>query len=256
MANDIARARLRTVGCALAVANSEGDNLIVWVPRRASGYRRAMTTGSEEYYRERAQEYDLVYAKPERQADLQEMRAWLPETMRERRVLEIAAGTGYWTDVYADHVKYVAATDVNDETLEVARSRRTWPSSSLFQVADAFDLGTIGGSFDAAFVGFFWSHVVHDDLDRFLAGVRDRLDKGALAVFMDNRYVEGSNHPVTRSDAMGNTYQSRRLADGSEWEVLKNFPTSDEVSSRLSAVAEGVEIHEWTHFWAATCTFS
>jgi SAM-dependent methyltransferase len=215
-----------------------------------------MTTGSEEYYRERAREYDLVYAKPERQADLLNMRAWLPQIVPERQVLEIAAGTGYWTDVYADAAASVVATDVNDATLEVARSRRAWPSSTSFKVADAFDLGTVRGHFDAAFVGFFWSHVALRDLDRFLNGVRDRLGEGARAVFMDNRYVDGSNHPVTRTDAQGNTYQTRRLTDGSEWEVLKNFPTAGEVFSTLSAVASGVEIHEWRHYWAATCSLS
>jgi hypothetical protein len=36
-----------------------------------------VTTGTEDYYRERATEYDQVYAKPERQADLQQIKARL-----------------------------------------------------------------------------------------------------------------------------------------------------------------------------------
>ena len=43
-------------------------------------------------------------------------------------------------------------------------------------------------------------------------------------VFFDNCYVEGSSTPLSRTDAAGNTYQSRRLDDGSTHEVLKNFP--------------------------------
>jgi demethylmenaquinone methyltransferase/2-methoxy-6-polyprenyl-1,4-benzoquinol methylase len=214
-----------------------------------------MTTGSERYYRERAQEYDLVYAKPERQSDLQSMRSWLPSRMQERRVLEIAAGTGYWTDVYGDEATTVVATDVNETTLEVARSRRKWPTSTSFVVADAFDLDAVGGDFDAAFVGFFWSHVSVGDLDQFLNGIGRRLGSGALGVFVDNRYVEGSNQPVTRTDAEGNTYQARTLLDGTLWEVRKNFPTSAEVYSKLKRVASSVEIHEWAYYWAATCTF-
>jgi SAM-dependent methyltransferase len=231
-------------------------NLNLRIPPRTAGKRNVLTTGTEDYYRERAQEYDLVYAKPERQPDLLNMRQWLSGLLRGHHVLEVAAGTGYWTDVYADAAASALASDVNESTLEVARSRRKWPPSVSFQVADAFDLGAVDGSFDAAFAGFFWSHVPLAEVDQFLSGMHDRLGRGALAVFMDNHHVDGSNHPMTRTDADGNTYQSRQLSDGSKWEVLKNFPTAGDVYSRLSAVASGVEIHEWTHYWAATCTFS
>jgi hypothetical protein len=52
-----------------------------------------------DYYRDRAAVYDAVYAKPERQADLSTLREVLPPLVAGRRVLEIAAGTGYWTDL-------------------------------------------------------------------------------------------------------------------------------------------------------------
>ena len=59
-------------------------------------------TGTEDYYRQRAPEYDQVYLKLERQEDLHSIRAWLPDVLRGRRVLDVASGTGYWTDVFAD----------------------------------------------------------------------------------------------------------------------------------------------------------
>jgi hypothetical protein len=52
-----------------------------------------MVTGTEEYYQARAHEYDAVYEKPERQADLARLRAWLPPVLDGRQVLEVAAGT-------------------------------------------------------------------------------------------------------------------------------------------------------------------
>ena len=54
-----------------------------------------------DYYRERAQEYDAVYDKPERQEDLARLRALLPPLVAGRSVLEVAAGTGYWTTALA-----------------------------------------------------------------------------------------------------------------------------------------------------------
>jgi SAM-dependent methyltransferase len=214
-----------------------------------------LSTGTEEYYRARANEYDAVYDKPDRQADLSELRAGLPELMTGRHVLEVAAGTGYWTDVYADLAASVAATDVNVATLDVARRRRDWPDTVRFIEVDAFDLHQVEGQFDAAMVGYFWSHVRLEHLGGFLAGLADRLEPGATAVFIDNRYVEASNSPVTRTDEAGNTYQQRQLADGTSWEVLKNFPTIDEIRSALTPFTTAVTIDEVQHYWMASCAF-
>jgi hypothetical protein len=81
----------------------------------------------------------------------------------------------------------------------------------------------------------------------------DRVGADAIVVFLDNRYVEGSNHPVTRTDAEGNTYQRRRLADGSEWEVLKNFPSEDELRLALEPHALAITLSEWRYYWGAVC---
>lgn len=212
-----------------------------------------MVSGTEKYYQARAQEYDAVYDKPERQADLASLRAWLPGALDGRRVLEVAAGTGYWTAVYADLARSVLATDVSVETLSVARARRAWPGTVRFSEADAFSVASVAGAFDAAFAGFFWSHVPVGSLDGFLAGLAGRLDRPATLVFIDNRYVRGSSHPVTRTDADGNTYQQRQLTDGSTWEVIKNFPAPEEISARLAGLGR-VEITELPYYWTAICT--
>lgn len=212
-----------------------------------------MVTGTERYYQARAHEYDAVYEKPERQADLARLRAWLPPVLEGRRVLEVATGTGYWTAVYADRALSVLATDASAETLDVAMARRSWPASVHFSQADAFDLASAGGEFDAGFAGFFWSHVPVALLEAFLSGLAGRLDPPATLVFIDNRYVPGSSHPVTRSDADGNTYQQRRLADGSTWEVIKNFPAPEEIRARLGGLGD-VTVTEFPYYWTAVCT--
>ncbi len=212
-----------------------------------------MTTGTEDYYRARAAEYDLVYDKPERQDDLRAMRDWLRPLLAGRRVLEVAAGTGYWTAVYADAAAAVVATDVNAQTLAVARGRRHWPTTVSFSCADAFDLAGVPGDFDAIIAGFFWSHVRLGDLGRFLTGVSERLAGGGIAVFMDNRYVAGSNYPLARTDSGGNTYQRRTLSDGSIWEVLKNFPSPAQVRAACAPIARTVTVTELDYYWTAVC---
>jgi len=63
------------------------------------------------------------------------------------------------------------------------------------------------------------SHVLRQDLDGFLRGAVDAVAPGALVAFLDNRYVEGSNIPVSRRDNEGNTYQTRKLEKG--WQPLR-----------------------------------
>jgi demethylmenaquinone methyltransferase/2-methoxy-6-polyprenyl-1,4-benzoquinol methylase len=73
-----------------------------------------------DYYAARVTEYEQVYAKPERQADLARLRLVVAEFARERRVLEVACGTGYWTVELARTAKSVVATDIGEAVLAVA----------------------------------------------------------------------------------------------------------------------------------------
>lgn len=168
-----------------------------------------------------------------------------------RRVSELAAGTGFWTQRYADDATSVMATDINDSTLALARHRRAWPGSIQFASSNAFELQHIEGAFDAVFAAFLWSHIPVDQLDDLLAGIVQRVDPGAVIVFTDNNYVHGSNHPIARTDEHGNTFQQRRLSNGSEWEVLKNFPDTTTLTETLSRFGRSVEVHKLQYFWMA-----
>jgi ubiquinone/menaquinone biosynthesis C-methylase UbiE len=210
-------------------------------------------TGTEEYYRRWAPGYDEVYTRPERQKDLLAVSARLTSWFAGKHVLEVAAGTGWWTSVLADTAASVTATDVNEANLDVAKARRDWPATVDFAVADALALHTIRGDFDAAFAGFFWSHVPLAKIDAFLEALMRRLLPGSLVVFADNRLVAGSVHPVARRDEQGNTYQQRQMSDGSSWDVLKNFPEPGEVRTRLSRFGESADVDQLDNFWLAWC---
>jgi len=84
-----------------------------------------MVTGTKEYYAQRAAEYDQVYAKPERQQDIEAVGRLVAHTLARRAVIDIAAGTGFWTERFAGAARSTTVCDVNDETLQVARLRRS-----------------------------------------------------------------------------------------------------------------------------------
>ena len=209
------------------------------------------------YYRQRAAYYERVYFKPERQADLRAMEAWLPGIFANRRVLEIATGTGWWTPHGAAQAAHWRATDLNPETLAVAQAKPAMPACVQFQTVDAYSLAELGNErFDAAFAGCWWSHVPLARLPGWLDTLHARLEPGAVVVMLDNSFVQTSSTPISRTDADGNTYQQRHLDDGSTHEVLKNFPTPDQAIAALGKRARDAQWLDWAHYWALRYTLS
>ncbi len=206
-----------------------------------------------EYYADRAAEYDEVYRKPERQADLARLKQLIPPIVAGKRVLEIAAGTGYWTQVLASTAAEIMATDLNAETIAIAAQRDYGSAPVALRTADAYRLDTVPGEFDLVFCGFWWSHIARADISRFLAGVRGRTGPGIRLVLVDNRYVPGSNTPVSRTGPDGDTYQQRILADGREYEVLKNFPSREQLAADLEPAATELAWTELEYYWLASC---
>src|SRR5215212_811305 len=140
------------------------------------------------YYAARAHEYERVYAKPERQDDLRRLHELVPEYFVGRRVLEVACGTGYWTRRIAPRAAHVTAFDRSPEVLALARARQPAADPVHFTLGDAFAPGDVPGTFDAAFAGFWLSHVLRSDVGRFLDGLHRRLLPGSVVLLLDNRY--------------------------------------------------------------------
>jgi len=208
----------------------------------------------EKYYDRRASEYEKIYDKPERQHELEWLRQRIPELLQERTVLEVACGTGYWTQFIARTARTVHACDINESVLEIAREKPIAPGRVSFFKADAITLEGVPAGCDAAFAGFWWSHVRKSDLARFVRNLGTRLEAGARVVILDNTYAEGSSTPVARRDAEGNTYQMRRLANGEEYEVLKNFPTAAELTAAVRDVAAEAHLETLRYYWLLVAT--
>ena len=203
----------------------------------------------QSYYAARAAEYDRIYRKPERQADLRAIERWLPPKFAGARVVEIACGTGYWTQFIAPSAAQLLAIDAAAETLAIAKTRV--PEGKVdFVLGDAYALPRDIGPFDAAFAGFWFSHVPKARRREFLLGLAARLEPGAKVVLLDNRYVEGSSTPLSAQDADGNSYQTRQLDDGSTHEVLKNFPTESELQELMVGLGERAAFTAWQYYWA------
>ena len=215
---------------------------------------RSTTPHLEKYYSKRAAEYEQVYEKPERQRELEWLRRRVPEVFRGRTVLEVACGTGYWTQFIAPAAKRVYAGDINDSVLEIAREKPIAPGKATFLKADAVTLENVPPGCNAAFAGFWWSHVKKSELAQFLANLAGRLEPRSVVGILDNSWAQGSSTPIARTDAEGNTYQMRRLANGEQFEVLKNFPSPDELAEAVRPFAREAHLEALTYYWLLVFT--
>jgi demethylmenaquinone methyltransferase/2-methoxy-6-polyprenyl-1,4-benzoquinol methylase len=203
----------------------------------------------ERYYARRAPVYDEAYLKPERQGDIAALKGELRAAFSGHDVLEVACGTGFWTEVLAGTAHSVTATDIADEMLNRARERSYPTGNVTFDTADAYSLTSIAGEFTAGFAGFWWSHVPRPLLSSFVTNFHRKIEPGGLVVFIDNTYVEGESHPIVDTDTDGNTYQRRTLKGRDEYVIVKNYPTEEELKELLGDITTELSYKKLTYYW-------
>lgn len=206
------------------------------------------------YYNDRAKEYDKVYEIPEEQEDLVKATELFQNIFLNKSVLEIACGTGYWTEQISITASSILATDINKSVIDIARTRH-FTDNVTFDVVDMNSLKA-EKMFDGLFGGFIWSHILLQDIDKTLGILKDRIIKNGDIVFVDSKQVNGSAHDkkkITKVDEFGNTFQTRKLGNGTTHEVLKNFPSTEFLIDKLSKISSDINIIELKHYWIATC---
>lgn len=207
-----------------------------------------------EYYAQRVPTLEQIYAMPERQQDLSDIEQRLAALLAGHDVLELACGTGYWTERYAPFAASVLATDVNPPMLEVAKTKAYPEHRVQFQVADALQLPDgLQGKYNACFAGFLWSHIKRETQENLLRDWSKKTGAGTLLILTDNNYVEGKSTPIARTDAQGNTWQLRTQEDGSRVEIVKNFPTDSALKKKLGPAVRDLRVYRNTYYWMATC---
>jgi SAM-dependent methyltransferase len=205
------------------------------------------------YYASSTQAADAALSRAERANDLARVRERLVQLVRGQTVLELACGTGYWTEVIAEAADQVLATDILDEMIARAQRRRYPEGKVTFRRVDGLDLPDDLGTFSCVFIGFWWSHLKRDEQDALLAQLRARLGRDVTLILLDDVYVEGSSTTVARTDAQGNTYEIVAAPDGERFELPKSYPADSALRKRLGGDVREIRIERLTYYWMLTC---
>lgn len=163
----------------------------------------------------------------------------------DRAVLEIACGTGNWTEVLAKRASSVLAVDSSTAVLDIARKKLKHLKNVTFQEADAYTLEGITGSFEVAFASDWWSHMPISSIRLFLENLHKRLGTGSRIIFIDMTMREVFENEIVYYDADGNRVSLRSLPDGGEFEVIKNFPLKNDLLTILKGSADDISFFEF-----------
>ncbi len=184
------------------------------------------------YYQKRAQEYDEWFYRQGRYdhgpvknalwfAETAEVFAQLDQLCLSGDVLELAPGTGIWTERLLQSATTITAVDASAEMIEINRARVASERVTYVQ-ADLFSWQP-DRLYDAVLFGFWISHVPLERLDTFLYSVAAMLKPGGQLFFVDGRREPSSTAPDHRLPASDSQIMTRKLNDGQAFAIVKNF---------------------------------
>jgi len=203
------------------------------------------------YYDDSALDYEKMYARrePSWRRELEALAEAMTRAMADHRVLEVACGTGFWTEIVAEVARYVVAIDSSEKMLAIAKKRKTRCNNVEYFHGDAYALAEVSGVFDAGLANFWFSHVPKSRIDGFLNALHNRLEKPAVVFMSDNVYVRGIGGQLIDKPRIEDTFKLRERADGSQYEVLKNYYNCDSLRRLLVHRTSDLEVREGKYFW-------
>jgi SAM-dependent methyltransferase len=216
------------------------------------------------FYRARAPEYDEWWQRRGRyDRGEDETREWqrqvaivdaaLASFDATGDVLELAGGTGWWTQRLARTADRLTVVDASPETVAINRER-VGRTDVDYVVADVFGWRP-ERSYDVVFFSFWLSHVPRLRFTAFWMLVRSCLAPRGRVFLIDNRKDPtpgpGANDPYVVEYAPD--LHLRRLNDGSEYRVVKVMYEPDELQALVEAEGWDAEISatRWFIFGSA-----
>jgi demethylmenaquinone methyltransferase/2-methoxy-6-polyprenyl-1,4-benzoquinol methylase len=217
------------------------------------------------YYRARAPRYDEWWQRcgaydkgPEMAAEwdrqLDQVEGALRAFSVSGNVLELAGGTGWWTERLARSADQLTVVDSSPEVLEINRIR-TARADVEYVVADLFAWVPESSYYDVVFFSFWLSHVPRQRCADFWSMVRSCLAPGGRVFLIDNH----SDPHIVEADFKDPyvlQYEPdrhvRRLDDGREYNVVKVMYEPDELAVQLTDLGWAADIKATSWFLFGT----
>lgn len=195
------------------------------------------------YYCARAKEYDEWFYRTSRYDRGSEInQRWFNEVAVIKRalhnvglvnsVLELACGTGIWTQELLKVAERITAVDASKEMIEINQNKLNAANVEYRQL-DLFSWEP-EQEYDLVFFSFWLSHVPPRLVDDFLRKVYKSVRPLGQIFIIDSRFEVTStakNHFLQNEKEI---YQKRKLNDGQEFQIFKIYYQPDVLLNKLT----------------------
>lgn len=197
-----------------------------------------------DYYRARASEYDEWWYNKGRydkgdvinqqwREEGQQVRDALHNIPQQSHILELACGTGIWTQELVKIGERITCVDASPEMMAINQAKVQSDRVNYIQ-ADLFTWQS-DQQYDMIFFGFWLSHVPSEKLADFLQRVSAMLKPDGILFLVDSQATlqATANNQTMPTDT---TIHQRILNDGREFKIVKVFYEPNALQSDLAKV--------------------
>lgn len=195
------------------------------------------------YYKARAKEYDEWFYRIGRyDRGVEINQRWFDETAALKNVvqqvgtvesvLELACGTGIWTQELAKIGKQITAIDASPEMIEINRHKLN-NSNVEYKQLDLFSWQP-DKQYDLVFFSFWLSHIPPTKVAEFLSKVYNSVLPGGKALIIDSYFEITSSAKDRLLEDNNEIYQKRKLNDEREFQIFKIYYQPDDLTTKLT----------------------
>jgi len=210
-----------------------------------------------DYYRARVPEYDdWFYRRGRYDRGSEANRAWRDEGAEVRRalearapfgrVLELASGTGIWTEALLPGATEMTAVDGVPEMIEACRRRL--PNAPIRYIETDLFSFALDRTYDFVFFAFWLSHVPEERFRSFWDHVGRSLAPGGSVFLVDSLFDRTSTARDHRLESPEETTVLRRLNDGREYRIVKIFYEAESLGRKLGDLGWKADLRQTAHY--------
>jgi 2-polyprenyl-3-methyl-5-hydroxy-6-metoxy-1,4-benzoquinol methylase len=210
-----------------------------------------------QYYRDRAPEYDECFFRQGRYdrgenhrqqwfSEVAEVEDALRSATPSGDILELACGTGLWTQHLASFATRLTAVDASPEAISM-NQQRVDSVHVEYIVADLFTW-VPDRQFDFIFFGFWLSHVPMEQFEPFWQMLKEALQPDGQVFFVDSLFTQEStaqNHAPLNQQG----YSERKLNDGRTYQVIKIFHAPKQLQKSLQTLRWHGQTHSTKNYF-------
>ena len=210
------------------------------------------------YYQARANEYDewfLRQGRYDRGSDINnrwfkevdEVRGALRSAKPTGSILELACGTGLWTQLLILFSTKLTAVDSSKEMIALNKER-VKNYQVQYHCENIFNFKP-EEKFDFILFSFWLSHVPPERFNSFWDSIRSYLNPLGRVFFIDSLHAPASAAKDHQYPEKSQTIAKRRLNNGREYEIVKVFYDQDDLEKKLSGLGWDIIVMRTKNFF-------